>query len=109
MDKNIDILKEVVNAPLLTEDDLIDIPVSKKDRKTLFNELIELGKSKGKLTTQEIMDAMEDFDFDPEQVDKLYETLESNNIEIIDDLEVSLGDIDLSIDEILLRKVKFTS
>ena len=59
----------------------------KKDRKTQINELIELGKSKGKLTTQEILDALEDLDFDPEQMDKLYDSLESQNIEIIDDFE----------------------
>lgn len=35
----------------------------------------------------EIMDALEDLDFDPEQMDKLYESLESQNIKIIDDFE----------------------
>lgn len=46
-----------------------------------------MGRAKGKLTTQEIMDALEDLDFDPEQMDKLYESLESQNIKIIDDFE----------------------
>ena len=50
---------------------------AKKDKKTQINELIELGKNKGKLTTQEILDALEDLDFDPEQMDKLYDSLES--------------------------------
>ncbi len=83
-----------------TQEEIDDVEpiVIKKDKKMQIRDLIEMGRSKGKLTTQEIMDAMEDFDFDPEQVDKLYETLESNNIEIIDDLEVSLSDIDLSIE-----------
>ncbi len=83
-----------------TQEDVDDVEpiVVKKDKKMQIRDLIEMGRAKGKLTTQEIMDAMEDFDFDPDQVDKLYETLESNNIEIIEDLEVSLGDIDLSID-----------
>ena len=68
----------------------------KKDKKTQINELIELGKSKGKLTTQEILDALEDLDFDPEQMDKLYDSLESQNIEIIDDFEdAAFDDIDL--------------
>ena len=53
---------------------------AKKDKKTQINELIELGKNKGKLTTQEILDALEDLDFDPEQMDKLYDSLESQNI-----------------------------
>jgi len=83
-----------------TQEDIDDVEpiIIKKDKKMQIRDLIEMGRNKGKLTTQEIMDAMEDFDFDPEQVDKLYETLEQNNIEIIDDLEVSLGDIELSIE-----------
>ena len=35
---------------------------AKKDKKTQINELIELGKNKGKLTTQEIREALEDLD-----------------------------------------------
>ncbi len=94
-DKETDILKEVANAPILSEDDYIDVPVAKKDKKTLLNDLIELGKSKGKLTTQEIMDVMESVDFDPDQMDKLYETLEGLSIEVIDDFsDTAFNDID---------------
>lgn len=52
--------------------------------KTTVKDLIELGKSKGKLTTTEINDALEDMDFDVEQVEKLYESLEQCNIEIVE-------------------------
>ncbi len=73
--------------------------VAKKDRSTLLNDLVELGRSKGKLTAQEIMDAMEQFDFDPEQMDKLYEMLEANNVEVIDDFaNVSLEELDLTLE-----------
>ena len=69
---------------------------AKKDKKTQINELIELGKNKGKLTTQEILDALEDLDFDPEQMDKLYDSPESQNIEIIDDFgDAAFDDLDL--------------
>ena len=64
-----------------------DPSLAKKDKKLQINDLIEMGRAKGKLTTQEIMDALEDLDFDPEQMDKLYESLESQNIKIIDDFE----------------------
>ncbi len=80
-----DILKEVTGQESLVSDDLLDVTLVKKDKKTQLNELIELGRTKGKLTTQEILDAMENLDFDPEQMDKLYETLESMSIEVIDD------------------------
>ncbi len=71
----------------------------KKDQTTQLNELVELGRSKGKLTAQEIMDSMEQFDFDPEQMDKLYEMLEANNIQVIDDFaNVSLEELDFSLE-----------
>ncbi len=88
-----DALREVLAGSSEIED--VELLPIKKDKKMQIRDLVEMGRAKGKLTTQEIMDAME-ADFDPDQVDKLYETLESNNIEIIDDLQVSLGDIDLS-------------
>ena len=58
-----------------------------QEKKTVIRDLIELGKSKGKLTTKEITDALEEMNFDVEKVDKLYEELEELNIEIIEDLE----------------------
>ena len=72
-----------------------DPAMGKKDKKLQINDLVELGRAKGKLTTQEIMDALEDLDFDPEQMDKLYESLESQNIKIIDDFEAdAFADLD---------------
>ena len=65
------------------------------DKRTIINDLLESGKQKGKLTTKEISDALEELDFDVEQLEKLYDTLETHNIEIIEDLETDL-DIDLS-------------
>ncbi len=74
-------------------------PVVKKDKATLISDLVELGRSKGKLTAQEIMDAMELFDFDPEQMDKLYEQLEANNVEVVDDFaNVDLENLDFTIE-----------
>lgn len=52
------------------------------DKKNAIHDLIESGKLNGKLTTKEITDALEELDFDVEQMDILYETFESNNIEI---------------------------
>src|SRR5699024_4008458 len=49
----------------------------------------ENGKANGKLTTSEINDALEQLDFDVEKVDKLYDTLESLNIDIVDDIDLS--------------------
>ena len=69
------------------------------DKKTTaVSDLMEQGKLKGKLTTKEISDALEDIDFDIEQMDKLYDSLESLNIEIIEDFTLD-DDFDISLDE----------
>lgn len=57
------------------------------DKNVAIHDLIELGKSKGRLTETEITEALDEIDFDPEQMEKLYDTLESHNIEIIEDLD----------------------
>lgn len=57
------------------------------DKKTVMKDLIDQGKVKGQLTTKEILDALGELDFDPEQYEKFYDTLESHGIEIIEDFE----------------------
>ena len=57
--------------------------------------LLEQGKTKGALTSKEITDVLEDLDFDGEQIETLYESLENMNIEVIEDLST---DIDLNFD-----------
>lgn len=57
------------------------------EKKTAVIDLMEKGKQKGKLTTKEITDALEELDFDVDQVDKLYESLENLNIDIVEDYD----------------------
>ena len=93
-----ELLKEETAAAQPTADaeegDALAAQKKEGKRQQRMHDLIETGKQKGKLTTQEIMDAMEEMDFDPDQMDKLYEALEGQNIEVIDDFEVdSLDDL----------------
>ena len=89
----------VENTAAEADDFFADTPPVKKDKATLISDLVELGRSKGKLTAQEIMDAMELFDFDPEQMEKMYEQLEANHIEVVDDFaDVDLETLDLTIE-----------
>lgn len=57
---------------------------SKEKKITTLQELIELGKKQSKLTTKDISGFLEEVSFDIEQVDKLYETLDTSGIEVID-------------------------
>ena len=67
------------------------------DKKTVIRELIEQGKSKGQLSTKEILDAIGELDFEPEQIEKFYDTLEAQGVEIIEDFaDASLEDIEFT-------------
>lgn len=62
------------------------------EKKNVFNRLIEKGKQTGKLTTQEIDSAILEIDFDIDELDKLYEAIGNNNIEIVDDMSDTMLD-----------------
>ncbi len=53
----------------------------------LVKQLVEKGKKNGTLTYKEIMDSLEEVDLSPEQIEKVYEILESMGIEIVGDME----------------------
>ena len=70
---------------------------------TRLKELVAMGKSrKGVLEYKEIMDYLSDIDLDSDQMDKVYEFLESQGIDMmgnIDAEEEVEKDIDLSLPE----------
>ncbi|MCI6825613.1 MAG: RNA polymerase sigma factor RpoD [Ruminococcus bromii] len=71
-----------------------------QDKKTVIKELVELGKQKGKLTNQDILDAIGELDFDPEKLEKLYDALEAQGIEIVEDMgDIKIDDIDLELSD----------
>ena len=56
---------------------------TEKEKLERVGELIEMGKAKGKITYEEIMDALEDVELSPEQMEKIYEGLENFGVDII--------------------------
>ena len=69
-------------------------------RKAVLLELIDKGKQKGILTYKEIMDAFEEIEIDPEQIEKVYETLENLGIDIVGDIEAEMEEIQLTEEEL---------
>jgi RNA polymerase primary sigma factor len=63
------------------------LKVTNDARKTILKELIEKGKAKGMLTYKEIIDAFEEVELEPDQIDKIYETVENMSIDIVGELE----------------------
>ena len=64
------------------------------EKKDPIRNLIDSGRRAGKLTSTEISDAMEEAGnvLEVEAMEKLYEELESNGIEVIDDTPVEVDD-----------------
>ena len=59
-----------------------------KDPKARITELLEAGKQKGVLSYKEIMDALQELELDQEAVEKLYEAIEEQNIDVVEEVEV---------------------
>jgi RNA polymerase primary sigma factor len=78
---------------------------SKGAKMSIVKELIERGKKAGFLTYKEIMETLGDVDLSSEQIDKIYEILESMGIEVLEDMDdfnpeqLLEEDLDLSIPE----------
>lgn len=75
----------------------------KSSKMAVVRTLIEKGKKSGSLTYKEIMDEIENIDLGPEQIEKIYEVLESMGIEVIGEAngaeEVVEEEVDLSVPE----------
>ena len=70
---------------------------AQQDKKKVLKSLTEIGKAKGKLTNKEIFDAIGEMDIDAEQMEKFYDALETNGIEIVESLDdLMLNDIELT-------------
>ena len=69
----------------------------KRDRD--IDELIEKAKLKGSLANSELMETVGEMDLDVDQLEKLYETLESNGIEVTGYLDIpDLSDIEAEVE-----------
>ncbi len=70
------------------------------EKQNVILNLVETGKRKGHLTSKEINDALEEIDIDVEQVERLYETLEKHNIDIVDEPDSDIEDFNFTEDSV---------
>ncbi len=63
------------------------------NRKSILKELVEKGKSKGMLTYKEIMDAFEEVELEPDQIEKIYETVENMGIDVVGDIDAEIQEL----------------
>lgn len=74
-------------------------PTGSEKKSNGLKNLIEKGKAAGRLTTQEIDAAIVEMDLDVEELEKLYDSIDSASIDIIDDFSTeSLENIGIEVD-----------
>ena len=71
-----------LNEELEEETEEVEEDSENGEKKFDVGALIAKGKSKGSLTSGEIVEALGEVDYDIDQIDKLYEDLENNGIEV---------------------------
>ena len=62
-------------------------------------EIVEIGRMKGHLSMEETMDALEDVELSPDQMEHLYESLEALNVDIVKKSDIDGDDMDDAADE----------
>ena len=77
--------------------------LDKNNKMKMVKSLIEKGKKAGSLTNKEVLDELENIELSPDQIEKIYEVIESMGIEIVgsthNDKEIEEEEIDLSVPE----------
>ena len=76
--------------------------MASKDKKSVVLEILEKAKIQGSITTADIDEIIGEVDFDPEQLEKLYEQLKKEGINVIE----AIGDDLEEITEAELRKIE---
>ncbi len=72
----------------------------KNARMAIVKRLIDKGKKSGSLTYKEIMDELDEIDLTPEQIEQIYEVLESMGVEVISEMNnEDEKDIEISVPE----------
>ena len=70
------------------------------NKKLVLQQLLEEGKKKGMLDYKEISDKLEEIDLDPAQIDKIYEYLEKQGIEIVGSMDDDIEILDVDDEEL---------
>ena len=96
MDK--EMIKETTNISEATE--AMSEEMSANSKTELVAELVNLGKKNGVLSYKDIMNKLQDVHIDANQMEKIYEILESSGIEVVENLEQELDEIQANEEEI---------
>lgn len=92
-----------IESAEITEDKVVQPKLTERESQlVIVRRLIERGRKSGTLTEKEVLDELQEIDLNPEQIDKIYETLEGFSIEImgdISDADAEETEVDLTVPE----------
>ncbi len=71
-----------------------------ENKKQIVKDLIEKGKKKGLLTHKDIIQSFYDTEFTAEEMETVYDALEKEGIEVVEDLDKELEEIEVSKEEL---------
>ncbi len=71
-----------------------------ENKKQIVKDLIEKGKKKGVLTHKDIIQSFYDTEFTAEEMETVYDALEKEGIEVVEDLDKELEEIEVSKEEL---------
>ncbi|MBE6671728.1 MAG: RNA polymerase sigma factor RpoD [Ruminococcaceae bacterium] len=92
--------KEKSESVEADSEEKLDENGEKGEKKFNLKELVEKAKQKGTISNAEIMEELEDVDYDLEQIEKLYETLEASGVEVTGYLDTpEFGEIQTEIEQ----------
>ncbi len=77
-----------------------------KDKKAVLKNLIEKAKSKGSLTKNEIIESLSEIEIDADQFEKIYDSLESMGVEIIEEIDIpddAISELEEEVEELKLE------
>ena len=94
-------LERAADELLMDSKDFDDPTPDKLGQKMDIKDLIEKGKQKGSLSNNDIMEALEYSDYDIDQIEKIYEMIENNGIEVTNYMSpTEFEDIEIEVEQL---------
>ena len=88
------------NLSNMTTEELEEYKVTLEKKRVIKRNLLERGKKRGYISFREINTALEGYDVTPDELEKLYDRFESENIELVEDMEKELEEIEVTKEEL---------
>lgn len=88
------------NLSNMTPEELEAYKVTLEKKRNVKRDLLERGKKRGYITFREINSALEGYEVTADELEKIYDKFESENVELVEDMEKELEEIEVTKEEL---------